>query len=202
MTPDRITSLLNRPHTFLGLLMCLPLAVLAQGDSAFLACERYNDRNERLACLEEALEAATDSAPQEQAPARAPEPPRETVDNTATQTPPADSPSVSSTEDQPDSSTAPASTERVETFGIPKPRVAENDDGEEALYDTVTELEEVRPNQWRIALASGQVWFQVHPKRFNLREGYPVRIYPSDWGDNFRLDTEKLSGFIQVQRLE
>lgn len=201
MTPARITPLMISPRTLLGLLMCLPLPALAQDDSVFLACERFSDRDQRLACLEEALEAATDNDPQEQAPATAPVPPRETVDNAPTQ-PPADSAPPTAAGDQPDSSPATASTERVETFGISRPRVAENEEGDEELHDTVTELDEIRPNQWRIALASGQVWFQVHPKRFNLREGFPVRIYPSDWGDNFRLDTEELSGFIQVRRLE
>ena len=91
--------------------------------------------------------------------------------------------------------------DRVESFGR-ETRVVVNDDGEDELIDVISELYMARPNQWLIRLASGQVWRQTHPKRINLREGDNVRIYPSHWGDNFRLETPRLSGFIQVLRVE
>jgi len=91
--------------------------------------------------------------------------------------------------------------DRLESFGR-QPRVVVNDDGEDELNDVITELMMAKPNMWLIRLESGQVWRQTHPSRLNLREGGSARIYPTGWGDNYRLETSRLSGFIQVLRVE
>ena len=70
------------------------------------------------------------------------------------------------------------------------------------LNDVVAELVMAKPDQWLVKLASGQVWRQTHPRRLNLREGDAVRIYPTGWGENFRLEAVRLNGFIQVLRVE
>lgn len=64
--------------------------------------------------------------------------------------------------------------------------------------DEVSTLDIVKPNMLDITLNSGQ----VYPKRFGLREGDLVRFYPSRWGDNFKLTTSRLSGFIQVSKVK
>ena len=91
--------------------------------------------------------------------------------------------------------------EQVAEFGR-QSRVVINENGEDELNDVVAELVMAKPDQWLVKLASGQVWRQTHPRRLNLREGDAVRIYPTGWGENFRLEAERLSGFIQVLRVE
>ena len=95
------------------------------------------------------------------------------------------------------------SADRLENFGRgTSSKVIENAEGQEELIDVVTELTMAKPNMWLIRLASGQVWRQTHTRRYNLRKGDEVRIYPTQWGENYRLETERLSGFIQMVRVE
>jgi hypothetical protein len=60
----------------------------------------------------------------------------------------------------------------------------------------------VRRNDYRITLENGQIWRQTQARRYALRTGYHVRVYPSPWGESFRLAAEELNGFIQVQRIQ
>jgi hypothetical protein len=90
---------------------------------------------------------------------------------------------------------------QLEEFGR-QSRVVVNENGEDELNDVVAELVMAKPDQWLVKLASGQVWRQTHPRRLNLREGDAVRIYPTGWGENFRLEAVRLNGFIQVLRVE
>ncbi|MDG2175081.1 MAG: hypothetical protein P8M72_02935 [Gammaproteobacteria bacterium] len=93
--------------------------------------------------------------------------------------------------------------DRVENFGLEQnARIVVNAEGFDELFDVVTDLEMVRPNMVLITLASGQVWRQIHAKRFNLRKGDEVRIYSSAWGEDYRLVTERLNGFIQIGRVK
>lgn len=91
--------------------------------------------------------------------------------------------------------------EQLADFGR-QTRIVVNENGEDELNDVVVDLDMVRPDQWLVTLASGQVWRQTHPRRLNLRKGDAVKIYPSGWGENFRLEAERLSGFIQILRVE
>jgi len=94
-------------------------------------------------------------------------------------------------------------SDRLENFGRGTTgKVIVNAEGQEELIDVVTELTMAKPNMWLIRLASGQVWRQTHSRRYNLRKGDEVRIYPTQWGENYRLETERLSGFIQMLRVE
>jgi hypothetical protein len=65
---------------------------------------------------------------------------------------------------------------------------------------TITELRETVPNSYLITLDNDQVWRQKEPKWFPLRVGQAVRIFPSSWGNTFRLSVQGLSGYIQVER--
>jgi hypothetical protein len=81
-------------------------------------------------------------------------------------------------------------------------RILENEDGTGELIDTIAGLNERVPNQWEITLGGGQVWQQINSKRYRLREGVEVRIYPGPFGGSWRLSAANLNGFIQVRRVE
>jgi len=217
---------------FAFLFLPVACLVQAQDADPFLACADITDRVERVICLEEALENATkeEAGAVEAMPETVVQETEETAvedfgtqqgvvaeiveeedndegrsffrlprlgnifgggdddsDEEAVQQEPVDA--VDTEED------------RLESFGR-QPRVVVNEDGEDELNDVITELLMAKPNMWLIRLESGQVWRQTHPSRLNLREGDPVRIYPTGWGDNYRLETSRLSGFIQVLRVE
>ena len=89
---------------------------------------------------------------------------------------------------------------RTENQGKNEPYVVENDKGEEELIGRVTSLDK-GPNGWIITLEQGQVWRQMISKRFQLREGQQVRIYPTIWGKSYRLTLVDGGGFIQVERV-
>lgn len=160
----------------------LAASIQAQELEDFLACARYSERVERVLCLETTLDEAV---AQDEA-ADLPQQPGATA---------VEEPPVVELADEP-------AGNRLEEFGRDSTRVVVNANGEDELLDVVAALDMIRPNILQITLASGQVWRQAHVRRFNLRAGDEVRIYPSGWGDNYRLETPKLSGFIQVIRVE
>jgi hypothetical protein len=99
---------------------------------------------------------------------------------------PPDSPSSS-----PDADTAaPQSATRADPQRQPTDVVA-----------TITGLRETVPNSYLITLDNDQVWRQKEPKWFPLRVGQAVKIFPSSWGDTFRLSVQGLSGYLQVERV-
>lgn len=69
------------------------------------------------------------------------------------------------------------------------------------IFARVAELRETVPNSYLITLDNGQIWRQTVPMAYALREGYEVRLYPSRWGDSYRLTNETLRGYIQVERV-
>ena len=212
-----------RVPCFLALMTASILANAQEAD-AFLACAEITDRVERVICLEEALESAT--ATQAADPAVMEDTPETEVEDFGT-SPGAVTETANVVErgaeerrsffrlprlpslfgggdDAPESDAMdaePVEENAVQSFGR-EARVVVNMNGQDELQDVITELLEANPNMWLIRLASGQVWRQTHSKRLNLREGDAVRIYPSRWGENYRLQTPRLSGFIQVLRVE
>ena len=97
----------------------------------------------------------------------------------------------------------PTEQQRVDSFGLESQArvVSRGDDGEE-LLDNIVDIDTYRPNMFEITLESGQIWRQMVPKRFALRKGDPVRIYPIRIGEDYRLTTARLEGFIQVKRVK
>ena len=220
--------------TALAAILLLSTTSIARGQDLedFLACADYNDRIERVFCLESALDAATAGDQLEAEVAENNQ--AASVENfgqetAAITTDEAETESAASEESgfrlpvignifrrdrdvaetsdpAPDVQEAPeetvASGERLDTFGRDQTRIVVNEDGKDELYDVITSLVRIRSNLWEITLAGGQVWRQTHVMRFNLREGDQVRIYPTSWGDNYRLEVEGLSGFIQVGRVK
>jgi hypothetical protein len=99
---------------------------------------------------------------------------------------------------------APVTAEsEVDNFGRVNPeddsRLIEGTDGKELIAD-VAALDERGRNQWVITLANGQTWVQMESKVYRLQVGDSVRIYPTRWGNSYRLTSERLSGYIQVRR--
>ncbi|MDG1851666.1 MAG: hypothetical protein P8J44_06080 [Gammaproteobacteria bacterium] len=204
----------------------------AQEVESFLACGEIPDRVERVLCLETALEqsAATGEAPSE--PMTEPVSDvsesannaqeledfgrmdtlrEDTVANEEADTKGFKLPVIGNLfrrnrdedQEQEVALSEDTSADRLENFGRgTSSKVIENAEGQEELIDVVTELTMAKPNTWLIRLASGQVWRQTHTRRYNLRKGDEVRIYPTQWGENYRLETERLSGFIQMVRVE
>jgi hypothetical protein len=183
-------------------------------DSAFLACARFEDRGQRIACLEDALEAAvgaqagaTSAAPA--APAAAAVPPA------ATAAAPVAVPAVPAVPAAPAAAsvTVPATAssnneqrsllDRIRNFGQNEPEatVSIGDNGEDRLHDSISTLDK-RNNLWIVTLSSGQVWRQTYPRTLLLREGDEISIDQEGIGGSFRLSTPRLSGFIRVERVK
>jgi hypothetical protein len=103
---------------------------------------------------------------------------------------------------RPEAETPPAPDEKVGSFGKESAtRVVDTKDRGEELHDRVESLRTTPAGDWIVTLASGQVWQQSIPGSYNLRRGQEVRIYPSKWGNTFRLSAKDLNGFIQVRRI-
>jgi hypothetical protein len=204
----------------------------AQQVESFLACGEIADRVERVLCLETALEQSaatveTPSEPMKEPVSEASEsannaqeledfgridtPRDDTVASEEADTKGFKLPVIGNLfrrnrdedQEQEVSVSEDSGAERLENFGRgTTSKVIENAEGQEELIDVVTELTMAKPNMWLIRLASGQIWRQTHTRRYNLRKGDEVRIYPTQWGENYRLETERLSGFIQMVRVE
>lgn len=104
---------------------------------------------------------------------------------------------------------APATTEPasdVDSFGLragmPGARVETNDEGRKELIDTVAAVKPLGQNMLEVTLESGQVWRQMLSKRYPVSVGDTVTIRPTRWGSAYRLTSERVSGFIQVQRIK
>lgn len=94
----------------------------------------------------------------------------------------------------------PQGTAATSDFGKAEPQVKEGKRGKTELHDRIASLASNGEGGWSVTLASGQVWRQNGSRRYNLRVGQEVRIYPSGWGDSYRLSVEELGSFIPVDR--
>jgi hypothetical protein len=94
--------------------------------------------------------------------------------------------------------------ERVQANEERAQRKATRDEPSEAedpgFISSITQLRETVPNAWLVALDNGEVWEQIDPKPYRLREGMQVRIYASTWGSSHRLTAPDLNGFIRVRQ--
>jgi hypothetical protein len=69
------------------------------------------------------------------------------------------------------------------------------------IIGTVASVRETIPNNYTITLEDGQVWRQTYPKEYRLRAGHRVTIYPTRWGNSYRLESDSVRGYIQVERV-
>jgi len=83
---------------------------------------------------------------------------------------------------------------------VPSEKRSEQQD-EAEYFGTITALQERLPNAWVITLDNGQIWQQVQPEAYPLRAGLEVRIYPTNWGDSYRLIGAGTGRHIQVRRV-
>jgi hypothetical protein len=177
-------------------------SALAQRDRSLevdvAECVEIESPAERFRCYESRVDAALDAA----------EPPA------PDEAPPAESSSPASGSSRASSSEAPApipereiAAERAaapDDFGLRQPD--ERESGEEGgeqqeFFGTIASLRETVPNRYIITLENGQVWRQMRPTFYPLRPGHRVRIYSTNWGDSFRMSSDELNGFIQVERV-
>jgi hypothetical protein len=75
------------------------------------------------------------------------------------------------------------------------------DRGQRELTSQVAALREIQPGRLEVTLANGQVWRQTSSDRYHLLVGHEVRVYPSGFGQYFRLTSKESRGFIQVERV-
>ena len=185
-----------------SLLPALP--ALAQ-DSAFLACGRFEDRGQRIACLEDALEAAlaTQAAAADSAPAAAASQAPVTSQAATSAAPAAQAPAAQPPAAATVSSEERSLLDRIRNFGRSDAgiSISTNESGQEQLNDTIAALEK-RNNLWIITLSSGQVWRQTYARNLLLRKGDAISIYQEGIGNAYRLATPRLSGFIRVERVQ
>ena len=66
----------------------------------------------------------------------------------------------------------------------------------------VAAVREILPGRIEVTLTNGQVWRQTNSDRYNLLVGHEVRIYPTGFGQYFRLSSKELRSFIQVERVK
>lgn len=92
----------------------------------------------------------------------------------------------------------------VENFGVfsKAATVHTADAGVQELVDTVASIKNVGPNMVSVTLSSGQVWRQMYDHAYLLEVGEEVRIRPSGWGASYRLYSQRLGGYIQVERVD
>jgi len=105
---------------------------------------------------------------------------------------------------KPAAATKPAKAgDEIDNFGrAPAASVATDGAGVKELTDTIASIKLVRANSMRVTLSSGQVWRQAIDKAYLLKTGEKVSIRPSGWGDSYRLYSERLGSYIQVDRVD
>jgi len=90
-------------------------------------------------------------------------------------------------------------------FGLPdeeaRARGSREPEGVREIRGEVAALREIVPGQLEITLTNGQVWRQTNSDRYALQPGFTVRIYPTRFGQYYRLTAEVLRGFVQVERI-
>ncbi len=65
----------------------------------------------------------------------------------------------------------------------------------------VVSLKQTVPNASVITLDNGQVWRQNYPQWYPLQPGQRVTLSGTIWGGSYRLSSDELEGFIQVERV-
>jgi hypothetical protein len=162
-------------------------------------CVELATPEERLACFEAQVEAARPERAASENRRRAAEPSRPATDDGRR----ADEPSAGAPSAEPRVEPARAadrtrsSERRREQRG---PRGGDPDEAE--VVARVAALRETLPNSYVITLDNGQVWRQTRPQSYPLRPGAEVRIYPTSWGDSYRLTMpEARGGYVQVERV-
>jgi hypothetical protein len=146
-------------------------------------CLEIESPEERLACFEKRVDTAIQEGSTAPSPATTPPSPA-----TAT-TPPVPAPATTSP--SPATATTPPAPAPATASASEYPPIAGSQRAASApaesrpdVVSTITELRETVPNAYIITLENA------------------VRIYPSNWGDSYRLTVEELRSHIQVERVQ
>lgn len=178
--------------------LLMPAAAQVHAQAATLTdCQAIQDRLARYACYDSWDSTSGEVRPLPRSTAPQPQPARtERAAPQAATTAPAASAA-------PPAGPATAIESSVADFGRQQSstRVVEGEDGAE-LVGTVAALEQLGPNLWVVTLEGGQRWRQMLTKRYALQVGDDVRIYSTRWGSAYRLSSERVGGYIQVERVD
>jgi hypothetical protein len=101
----------------------------------------------------------------------------------------------------PESSGAANAPPADETNRVSRREARAADRAERELTGRVAAVREIQPGRIEVTLANGQVWRQTNSDRYNLLVGHEVRLYPTGFGQYFRLSAKELRSFIQVERV-
>lgn len=181
-------------------ILCSSPAAVAQ-DESFLRCAEFSERDARIACLEQALEAAVAARAAEAAPVTASIPATQAPAPVAATSPPAPAPTTASGEASP--AAKPGLLNDVfGWFGRDRnagdanaPKIAES------MEAVVANIDFHKPDVRTITLDNGQVWRQLYAERYNLRVGDRILITRATGRLQYRLEAERFNGFIRVERL-
>lgn len=176
--------------TLLSVLL-LPAAAHVHAQAATLSdCQSIQDRLARYACYDSWDATSGEVRPLPRSTTPQPARTERAAPQSAATTTPAATPA-----------TSPANA--VADFGRQQSstRVVQGEDGAE-LAGTVAALEQLGPNLWVVTLDGGQRWRQMLSKRYALQVGDDVRIYSTRWGSSYRLSSERVGGYIQVERID
>ena len=192
----------------LGCILFVPVPVSAQVSSVeinyFSRCRQVYDERDRLACYDDLYDRALRAANPQAAADRLMEENRRMREELArirSRTGSAPVRSDSRADDFGRNEPYRVKRNEADDFGREEPYVVKGDDGEAELIGRIASLQKTNTG-WIVILEQGQVWRQMVSKRYDLHEGQEVRIYPTRWGDSYRLTAADTSGFIQVQRIE
>jgi hypothetical protein len=166
-------------------LMCGAAVAQSSGDTAAAieACARVADQAARLDCFDKLTRPTSDRSVET---ASSPAAPAAVEPQGGAAAPPTAA----------DTAAAPAAS-------VPSRRDARAaDKAEREVTSSVTALREIQPGRVEVTLANGQVWRQTYSDSYNLLVGHEVKIYPSGFGQYFRLSSTEVRGFIQVERVK
>lgn len=174
--------------TLIFSLLCAAGTVAAQGSadtaSGVAACAAIESTTARLECFDALAKSTSADGAATAAPRTAPPQPAGTASQAE--------PSVGAAASVPQANSTKSVSRR-------EARAAEQQELE--VTGEVAAVREILPGRIEVTLTNGQVWRQTNSDRYNLLVGHEVRIYPTGFGQYFRLSSKELRSFIQVEQV-
>jgi hypothetical protein len=211
---DEIDGIARAAFPLVVLIGCIGAAPAALAQSApgvtvdVGDCVKLQTPEERLACFDAAVK-KSGSAPAA-APPPAPSAPsaaQPTVAPPAAAAPPASSgaaaPAAAASSAAAASAAAQSSTPSAAPQSDHAGRATQSEESASAatIVAKVKSLKPTVPNAYQITLDNGQVWRQTYPQFYPMQPGTEVTLTPTRWGNAYRLSSDHLKGFIQVERV-
>jgi hypothetical protein len=169
-----------------SLFLCAAHTVAAQGSdntaSGIAACAAIESTAARLSCFDELAKNTSADSPTSSPRTTAPQIAAGAVDRSV-------------------GAAASVGPEADSTTGVSRREARAVERQEHEVTAHVAAVREILPRRIEVTLTNGQVWRQMNSDRYNLLVGHEVRIYPSGFGQYFRLSSTALRSFIQVERV-